>query len=218
MKNAQIRRRRRVARLAEHQSGLCFYCDEPMILLDPKGVFSSQEGNEPDVASEDHFIARSLGGSNNTYNLVIAHRQCNSEKGRGQPEEHLVEKLQTLNGRRGLTAPDVPGSLSPSTFGKAQPALVYLCDLANIAPGGPGNRLRHHIASRLQKAILLLRELSVIERPELRNKVMERMTSEMLSNWKPLGDPYDNLIHNVVHTMRKRYLRARPELDESGQT
>ncbi len=59
-----------------YQMGLCYYCEQS---LEPAG---EELGDlYPHNAEIDHLVPLSKGGSNDLYNLVVACRGCNREKG-----------------------------------------------------------------------------------------------------------------------------------------
>ena len=63
-------------RLWEHQRGLCFYCDVPMIRTQP----SEQKSKSGRLATLDHRVPRAKGGHRIRSNLVLACASCNQKK------------------------------------------------------------------------------------------------------------------------------------------
>ena len=120
-------RQRRRKRLAEDQDNLCFFCDEPLLFYPD----DTSDGNHPLVASDDHFIARAAGGRGTMANLVIAHRQCNSERNHSAKEHHYVDKLARLNEKRGFSPVDDEPFGSIHTYTIASPAALALFDRLN---------------------------------------------------------------------------------------
>lgn len=59
------------SRLAEAQNWRCVHCGGRM----------DGTGADPDAPSFEHVIPRSRGGPDTVSNLVIAHRQCNMNRG-----------------------------------------------------------------------------------------------------------------------------------------
>jgi hypothetical protein len=70
---AKIRKFREMAYARQH--GLCYWCDEPMLLNPP------HPPNHGFVCTADHIVPVSKGGRDELYNIVAAHRLCNSERG-----------------------------------------------------------------------------------------------------------------------------------------
>lgn len=66
-------------RLFQEQDGLCFYCQQLMVLdVDTSG--------NPRLCTVDHVLPLSRGGDNSPENLVAACRACNQWKGNWYPE------------------------------------------------------------------------------------------------------------------------------------
>lgn len=59
-------------RLFEQQKGLCWICCEPMI---------PYLREHPLAATIDHLVARGNGGRNSPRNKLLAHQDCNQERG-----------------------------------------------------------------------------------------------------------------------------------------
>lgn len=203
-------RRRRIQLLSGFQDNKCFYCGESMILLDPNKTYydDDAETNEPHVASFDHYLSKKRGGGGCKENIVIAHRQCNSEKGHAASSE-FDEKLVALNVLRGfgehIDTDLIMYRLFPDTFGKDSPALVYLCDLTNSVDGEEGRQLRRKIASRLNAHILLIKSLSVIQSKGIRSESLHAVYRQRLLSTQSLGDDtIDTVMDNVCKTFIKR--------------
>lgn len=78
-----LRRRIRKAELFQRQRGRCAYCHIPMLF-----DFESNYGQiKPPLrlATVDHVIPRSAGGTDDPANLVLACGYCNSRKSSGPP-------------------------------------------------------------------------------------------------------------------------------------
>jgi len=76
-------------RLFAEQRGLCYYCGEPMLLA----KIGQGQAQPPRLATLDHIIPRSLGGTNApTMNCVAACRQCNQERGTQDARMFLLQK------------------------------------------------------------------------------------------------------------------------------
>lgn len=70
-----LRKKRR--RLFHSQHGLCYYCGEPMLLAKvPEGMRQPST-----LATLDHLIPRSRGGTFCNNNVVAACKRCNTERG-----------------------------------------------------------------------------------------------------------------------------------------
>ena len=195
-------------RYAEYQEGLCFYCENEMFYLDPGLKYSGSDTTEqrPDVASEDHVVPNSEGGSRHRTNVVISCRQCNSLKGNKMPSPEMVAKLAELNRQRGwCTLNQVPGSLKTHTFGERTAALDYMLDLANAMEGKEGVRLRRKIASILNQVNLIKSSLRHIPDVKVRNSFFSIIMADVMGRRGSLGDPViDSLMRNVLKTMIKR--------------
>jgi 5-methylcytosine-specific restriction endonuclease McrA len=59
-------------RMFEAQRGLCWLCNQPMLLI---------RGEQPLVATFDHIVPVSLGGTWDEENLKLAHKICNNRRG-----------------------------------------------------------------------------------------------------------------------------------------
>jgi hypothetical protein len=79
--------------LAEAQNWRCAYC----------GGLMAFEGMGADVATVDHLLARSAGGTDGKWNLVAACAGCNSGRGQDFPAQQFFRLRQRLR-RLGLWA------------------------------------------------------------------------------------------------------------------
>lgn len=70
--------RRQVRRLRERDGDGCYLCG---LLID----FTITDVNDPMHYSRDHVVPRALGGGPTLANVRLAHRRCNTEKGRELP-------------------------------------------------------------------------------------------------------------------------------------
>jgi 5-methylcytosine-specific restriction endonuclease McrA len=86
------------------QSGLCFYCTQPMWIEDGAG-FARQHGISQKraralQATAEHLVARSDGGNDSYDNVVAACRFCNEHRHRPRqplpPERHLPKVRKRL--------------------------------------------------------------------------------------------------------------------------
>lgn len=209
-------------RYAEYQDGVCFYCSGEMFFLDPGLKYSGSDTTEqrPDVASEDHVVPNSEGGSRHRTNVVISCRQCNSLKGNKMPSPEMIAKLAELNRHRGwCTLNQVPGSLKTHTFGERTDALDYMLDLANAMEGREGVKMRRKIASLLSQVNLIKASLRHIPDARVRNSFFKIIMDDIMARRGPLGDPtIESLMKNVLKTMikmeRERALRAKDSPEE----
>jgi len=82
------RKRRRLRQVVERFNGRCVYCGTETV----KGAGSGQV-TQPNAATLDHFIPRSLGGQECIWNYVLACRACNEEKGDRMPGDFEIEVI-----------------------------------------------------------------------------------------------------------------------------
>jgi hypothetical protein len=183
------------------------------VYLEPTRKYNDfSESNEQQVASFDHYISKKRGGGGTKHNTVIAHRQCNSEKGHS-PSPEFDEKLQALNIKRGfgeqISDDLIMFRLRPDTFGKNSDALIYLCDLANTIEGDNGRVVRRTISSRINKHTLLIKSLCAIEDVGLRYEALYAVYRNRVATQQSLGDErMDTLLNNVCVTMIKQACRG----------
>lgn len=211
--------RNKIRRLALFQENRCFYCQQEMLFLDPRLHYEGDDGNGDLYASEEHVVPKSLGGSNHLYNIVIAHRACNSKKRSEVPDGETLCRLENLNRLRGVAAPNVPGTLHPTMMGQPTRAFTYLCDLANAVEGSNGTRLRRAIASRLGDLPLYAKALQGVNDVGFLGRMLTLLLVDDVKHRQPLGEPYDSLIRNVLMTYRKEILRKakiKPVEENSG--
>lgn len=65
------------SRLRDRDGDLCWLCHEPMVFVDRPGP----SGQIRRMATIDHVIPVSAGGTNAQSNLRLAHRECNGRRG-----------------------------------------------------------------------------------------------------------------------------------------
>lgn len=135
------RRRRLLIRLAEAQDNLCFHCHLPMVLPDPATHYDHSARNGDDIASYDHLLPRSKGGQGG-FNLVIAHRGCNSRRGHLIPTEAEMEKLIILNEKRKHFFTSEHGRISAGSFGEVTSSSIVLAEVLNSLEGDDAHRQR----------------------------------------------------------------------------
>jgi len=73
--------------LFQQQGGRCAYCDCVMVLK-RRGSRNSTSPAPRNLATLDHKIARSLGGTDAVDNLVVACHGCNNRKSADEYREH----------------------------------------------------------------------------------------------------------------------------------
>jgi hypothetical protein len=108
------RRGKRLLRLAKYQENRCFYCGTEMLVDRPD--------TDPLRMSEDHFIPKSCGGTNNVFNIVVAHAQCNSVKTNKLPTQEDQNRLDALNAIRALDFLPNHGDKNHTQFGSCEAA------------------------------------------------------------------------------------------------
>jgi len=84
------------APLHKEHSGYCCHCNLLTTLYRP----CSGETHPPDMATAEHIVPRSQGGTDSKCNLELACRRCNFVRGNSYPVarfRHLIEKLKLLN-------------------------------------------------------------------------------------------------------------------------
>ena len=196
--------------LAEFQDGRCFYCDEEMFFLDP-GLYYDGTGEieqSADVASEDHVVPVTLGGTRHRSNVVVCHRGCNSVKGRQMPSPAMLERLAILNEKRGYEAPAAPGMVQPNTFFSVEDttrAMYHLCDLVNAVEGNAGLRARERMARRLNTMIAMRTSIRQIASKNHRD-LLFTLFEETMSQKDVFveNEMMENLLRNVCKGMVKR--------------
>lgn len=72
------------------QNGRCFYCDEP---------FERAQGSAhgPMLASWEHLLPESEGGTWDPFNVVLAHQRCNQLRDRMSVDEYMALLGQPQN-------------------------------------------------------------------------------------------------------------------------
>lgn len=87
-----IQRQARMEALMERHKKRCFYCNIVVRVLRKK-----RAPHPRDMATEDHLVPKSKGGSDLLDNLVLACNECNNQRGDMPAESFLRLKLE---GRR----------------------------------------------------------------------------------------------------------------------
>lgn len=67
----------RLQRLYRVQNGRCFYCAQPLVIVDGAG----RRRLPPNAITQDHLLPKSKGGTRAAYNIVGACNQCNQARG-----------------------------------------------------------------------------------------------------------------------------------------
>lgn len=200
-------RRRRVMRYAEFQDGLCFYCSGEMFFLDPGLAYGgdSEVEQSAQVASEDHVVPTSEGGSRHRSNVVVCHRQCNSIKGRSMPTDKMLHDLRVLNDRRGFHQTATPGQLTADTFmSNPSPALRLLLSDANAMEGKEGAIVRRTISRKLARAIKMQNGVRDIKDRQVRLTVLAMLMTNTHPETKKLPDSMEPLLANVIATLYRK--------------
>lgn len=91
---------RKKQRLFERQSGLCYYCGEPMRLI--LGSLPPRTKTPDDLATFEHLDDRysaERGAHPGEYRVVLAHHICNGRRGQQRTAERSLDELQERSGR-----------------------------------------------------------------------------------------------------------------------
>ncbi len=200
--------RRRVLRLGRFQKDRCFYCDGPLVYLDPQVNYGSDIGNDLNVASIDHFVPKGLGGSKGLHNLVIAHRGCNSKKGHEMPSAEMVVRLHHLNEVRGFIPSDRPGVIRADTFSEPFPEIVFLCDMVNVLQGAEGKRIRRLVGQRLGRVSQYVATTKPLE-DAFRRRVLLLLIKDTEENTLALESPYEGMVRRCSRIIVKMILPYR---------
>lgn len=84
--------RKKRTRLFFEQKGLCFYCSRPMLLAKiPEGM-----RQPPHLATLDHIVPHSAGGTIANNNTVAACAACNVERGNRDARLFMLKKQGAL--------------------------------------------------------------------------------------------------------------------------
>jgi hypothetical protein len=93
---------RHIKMLFQAQDGLCFLCDQAMLLergeQDPHGLVVSKEHVYP--------IGHPMRRTHDGHGVVLSHADCNSERGPRWPTEAEVEKAKQIHARLGEIPPE----------------------------------------------------------------------------------------------------------------
>lgn len=211
--------RNRVRSLGRFQDDLCFFCEQPLVYLDPTKKYAPHTGaNHGLVASVDHYLSRAVGGGGQRENIVIAHRDCNSHKGHAQTPE-FDEKMRQLNIRRGFgdengdVHPDrIMRRLRPEEFGPADcEPLIFLCELANQYEGDAGKRIRDTITKRIQDHYELIKAFTPVESIDLRRQAISAIRAIRAQNeTRKLPAPLGGLLSTFQKAMTDRACSKEP--------
>ncbi len=159
---ASRHRRRALARLAEAQGNLCFYCKQPMFLPDPNRRYENHALNFDEAASYDHVIPKNKGGRGGD-NLVVAHRKCNSEKEDRIPTDEELNDLIELNKKRQHLFTCDHGKISPSTFFEVSEATIILAKTLNEIETEDANKIRHAVCQSINLYNNAIKSLDIIK-------------------------------------------------------
>lgn len=177
-----------------------------MIFLDPDVRYKENDivSQGPKVASEDHVIPTTLGGSRHVSNIVICCRQCNSVKGKEYPSKEVLFRLDVLNKKRNIEAQKNPGILTSDTFLKGNiKTLDILLDKANSMTGPEGVKTRRKISKRMTMVISYRRALKVVENKTLRIELTRIALNDLINRYskEPLDDDLQSYFEATVKTI-----------------
>lgn len=208
-------KRRRTIRLGSFQDDLCFFCEQPLVYLDPNTRYDEHTERKPqaNTASDDHYMSRKNGGSGRRENLVIACRVCNTNKGH-EPTPEFDEKLRLLNIRRGygdangvVAQEDIRDFLEPSTFGSNSEALINLCSMANKIEGVPGQKIRRAIRRRINRHRELLKNINEVSPRGLKIEIVASLRKTRRESVQyHLPKDVDDHLENTLSTITKQWL------------
>lgn len=106
MSTQRARKHRQVARLFQEQGGNCFWCREPMILVDNRGKQAKEYPEE--MATIDHlrdkFHPLRLAPCNGEKRRVLAHKACNQQRGRESVQMNFGEHFRRTRGHSGTVS------------------------------------------------------------------------------------------------------------------
>lgn len=81
MTRAKRKRNQQKTRQFKHQNGLCCWCLELMELKELTPEEWAMRGRLSKVATWEHVVPMSQGGTDSRFNRVLAHRDCNNKRG-----------------------------------------------------------------------------------------------------------------------------------------
>lgn len=79
-----------IRRLFQAQAGLCFHCDQPMLLIVKPGERSALG------ASREHVFPHATTGRGMMHNIVMAHAGCNGDRGHREPSQYEIGKAAAI--------------------------------------------------------------------------------------------------------------------------
>lgn len=89
MTRSKRNRNRQKQRQFKHQNGLCCWCLEPMILHSLSPEEWAKRADFPRLATWEHVTPQSHGGRDVRSNRVLAHRDCNHDRGTEVRQPHF---------------------------------------------------------------------------------------------------------------------------------
>jgi len=215
VRESGITKRNRVIKLGAFQDDQCFFCKEPLSYLDPYLLYENDDvaAQAPEAPCLSRYVSGSVGGSGQQNNLVVAHRACSTAH--GSRPKGLDEDFRALCVRRGNIEVDeeldqrkLREQMTPETFSKPTPAMVYLCDLSNQVESKAGVHLRRRIVRRLEDHMSLLRRTRGLDE-HFRAEVIRCLRADRDARYEVvLDDPYRTVLANVMTAFTRRELRG----------
>jgi hypothetical protein len=198
------RRRRMLLKLAEAQNNQCFHCQDLMLLPDLDTLYRTDERNDERVASYDHLLPKSKGGRGG-FNLVIAHRGCNSKRGQEIPTGDEIARLDALNENRKHFFSATRGHISPGSFGEITSSSIVLAKVLNALDGPAANKQRFLVCKFLNAFYQDVRVVDLVTVNKdwfrissiIKDYYMKRLFSEGCRITEK------NFVANVVHSIIK---------------
>lgn len=89
MSNKQTRKHRE--RLFKEQSGLCYWCKEPMTNEPGYYLANNKYRTPPDLCTIEHLTPTSEGGTNEKQNLAVACFSCNTKRNGTNPSNSIAK-------------------------------------------------------------------------------------------------------------------------------
>jgi 5-methylcytosine-specific restriction endonuclease McrA len=210
----------RIHALADAQDGLCFYCDKPVVILNPNKPHSDKAYGDFRRATWDHVVPKSQGGGRGN-NLVIAHALCNADKGDTPPTEDMLERLAILNLKRAhlfelhkkLEKQYTKMTLfRGDTFSEPTPSMLVLSKLLNDLEGQDGQRFRNRATTLLQTFLDDLKSLQDIKKKSKMEKFCNLALDKALLEVAEFPTDIQTYLANVMKIIRGRSLGYRKEV------
>ena len=204
---SNIIQRRFVLRLAAEQDNLCFYCGYLMLLPSRNAAihYTNSERNCPDTASIDHIRLKSQGGGNG-FNIVIAHRKCNTDRNKRPLNLAELQKLATLNTRREHLFSPEHGHINPASFGIISNASVALAHILDNTTQGD---YKHSICQLLQRFNKSIKALDPIKSQRVWNLCSKMFYTAAIDEAKNIGGDGETHARSIMHAILSERRRQR---------